>query len=80
MADVMKQRRAIPKGVDEKGLVIRAHGDDQIRGVQELRRHPALAVGGIYPSLYDGGPSVWMHFLRDAHCPPTSSPGWVSVE
>jgi hypothetical protein len=44
MADFIKQRHAILKGVEEMRLMIRAHGDDQIQCVQELRAHLAVSV------------------------------------
>jgi hypothetical protein len=46
MAYFIKQRGVIREGIDEKGLMIRAHGDDQIRYAQELRGHFALSVSG----------------------------------
>src|SRR5919108_5218420 len=70
MAYFIEQRCATLKGVEEKGLMIRTHGHDQIRRVQKLRGHPALVVmGGINPPLQQIGAYVWMHLLRDGHCP-----------
>jgi hypothetical protein len=75
MTHVIKERRTILKGIDEKGLMIRAHGDDQVRGVQELRGHLALLVlGGIHPPLHHIGVYVWMHLLRDGHRPRGADP------
>jgi hypothetical protein len=42
----MIQRRAIPKSVEEKGLMTRAHGNSQIRGMRGFCRHLALSVMG----------------------------------
>ena len=45
--------------------MIRAHGNDQIRGAQDLRRHSSLVVlRGIYPPLQHIGADVRMHLLR----------------
>jgi len=75
MAYRMKQRRAILKGVEEKGLMIRTHGDNEIRGVLELRGHlPLLVMGGIHPLLHQIGAYIWMHLLREGHGPRRAPP------
>jgi hypothetical protein len=75
MADVIEQRRAILEGIDEKGLMIRTHGDDEIRSVQERRAHPALLVRGrIHAALHQIGADGWMHLLRESHSPRRAHP------
>jgi hypothetical protein len=75
MAHVVEQRRTILKCVEEKSLMIRAHRNDKIHGVQELRGYSALlVVGGIYPALHQIGAYVWMHLLRDGQRPRGAHP------